>query len=81
MSDLIHNFAAQKWKRDASFERAANAIPGVAGGSGQSRSDEGSGEQEIIISGSPEMGLNGQLALKNIALVESKEAFPALTAI
>ena len=27
MSDLIHNFAAQKWKRDAKFEQAADAIP------------------------------------------------------
>ena len=43
MSDLIHNFAARKRKRDASFERAVNAIPGVAKGSSQSRSDEGSG--------------------------------------
>ena len=58
MSNLIHNFAARKWKRDPSFKKAANAIPGVAGGLGQSRSDEGSGEQAIILSSSPEMGLN-----------------------
>ena len=32
MYDLIHNFAARK--RDASFERAADAIPGVVEGSG-----------------------------------------------
>ena len=41
MFDLIHNFAARKRKRDASFERAADAIPKVVGGSGQSRSNEG----------------------------------------
>ena len=42
MSDLIHNFAARKRKRDASFERSTDTIPEVAGGSGQSRLDEGS---------------------------------------
>ena len=42
MSDLIHNFATRKWKRDARFEQAADVIPKVAGGSGQPCSDEGS---------------------------------------
>ena len=51
MSDLVHNFAALKRKRNASFKRVANAIPEVAGG-------EGSNVQAIVISGSPEMGLN-----------------------
>ena len=77
MSSLIHNFAAQKRKRDASFERAADAIPGVVGGLGQFRSDEGSEVQTIIISGSPKMGLNDQPAPENVALAESREAFPA----
>ena len=58
MYDLIHNFAAWKQKRDASLEEAADAIPEVAGGSDQPRLDEGSEVQEIVISGSPEMGLN-----------------------
>ena len=31
----------------------------------------------IFISGSPEMGLNDQPAPENVALVESREAFPA----
>ena len=34
-----------------------------------------------MISGSPEMGLNDQSALENVALVESREAFPALATI
>ena len=34
MSDLVHNFAARKRKRDASFKRAVDAIPEVAGGEG-----------------------------------------------
>ena len=42
MPNLIHNFAARKWKRDASFKRPTDAIPEVVGGSGQSRLDEGS---------------------------------------
>ena len=58
MSNFIHNFVARKRKRDASLEQAADAIPEVAGGSGQPRSDEGSEVQAIVISGSPEMGLN-----------------------
>ena len=43
MSDLIHNFAAQKRKRkrDASLEQEADALPEVAGGLGQPRLDEG----------------------------------------
>ena len=56
MFDLIHNFAARKQKRDASLEQAVNAIPEVAGGSGQPRLDEGSEVQAIVTSGSPEMG-------------------------
>ena len=58
MSDLIHNFAARKRKRDASFERAADAIPGVAEGSGRFLSDEGLEVLVIFITGLLEMGLN-----------------------
>ena len=31
----------------------------------------------IIISSSPEIGLNNQLDLENVALAESEEVFPA----
>ena len=58
MSDLIHNFVARKRKRDAIREQADGAFPEVAGGSGWPRSDEGLEVQAIVISGSPEMGLN-----------------------
>ena len=37
--------------------------------------------QAIVISGSPEMGLNDQPALEDITLVESREASPVPTAI
>ena len=69
MSDLVHNFAARKRKRDASFKRVANAFPEVAG-------EEGLDVQAIVISGSPEMGLNDQSALENATLMESGEASP-----
>ena len=58
MFDLIQNFAPRKRKQDASLEQAIDAILEVAGGSDQPRSDEGSEVQEIVISGSLEMGLN-----------------------
>ena len=74
MSDLVHNFAAWKRKRDASFKWVADAIPEVAGG-------EGSNVEAIIISSLPEIGLNDQPALKNSTLVESREASPIPTAI
>ena len=81
MSNLIHNFATRKRKRDASFKRVADAIPGVAEGSGRSLSDEGSEVLIIVISGSLEIGLNDQPALENVTLGESMEVFPAPTAI
>ena len=81
MSDLIHNFAARKQKRDASLEKAADALPEVDGGSGQPRLTKGSEVQAIVILGSPEMGLNDQLALENITLAESREASPVPAAI
>ena len=51
MSDLVHNFAARKRKRDASFKLVAEAIPEVVRG-------EVSDVQAIVITSSPEMGLN-----------------------
>ena len=74
MSDLVHNFAAQKRKRDDSFKRVVDVIPEVAEG-------EVSDVQAIIISGSPEVGLNDQPALDNPTLVESGEASPTPAAI
>ena len=74
MSDLVHNFAARKWKRDASFKRVADAIPKVAEG-------EGLDVQAIFISGLPEMGLNDQPTVENATLVESGEASPTPAAI
>ena len=62
MSDLIHNFATWKRKRDASLKQAADAIPEVPGGSDQPCLDKGSEVQAIVISGLPEMGLNDQPA-------------------
>ena len=76
MSGLIHNFSALKWKRDASLEQAADAVPEVAGGIGQPCPDGGSEVQAIVISGSPEMGLNNQSAMGNVTLVKSREAPP-----
>ena len=49
--------------------------------SGRSLSDEGSEVPTIVISSSPEMGLNDQPASKNVTLAESREVFPALAAI
>ena len=81
MSDLIHNFTARKRKRDASFKRAIDTIPGVAEGSGRSLSDEGSEVLTIVISGSLDMGLNDQSTPENITLEESKEVVLAPEAI
>ena len=44
MSDMVHNFAARKWKRNASFKRVVDSILEVAGG-------EGSDVQAKVISG------------------------------
>ena len=74
MSDLVHNFAARKLKRDASFKRVVDVIPEVARGKGPD-------VQEIVILGSLEMGLNDQSDLENTTLVESGEAFPTPAAI
>ena len=81
MSDLIHNFAAWKWKQDASLEQAADAIPEVVGESDNPRLDEGSEVRAIIISSSSEMGLNEQPTPKNVTLAESNEVFPAPSTI
>ena len=53
----------------------------MVGGLGEPRSDEGSEVQAIIISGSAEMGLNDQLASKNVDLAEFREASLAPAAI
>ena len=74
MSDLVHNFAARMQKRDDSFKRVVDAIPEVAWG-------EGSEVHAIVISGSPEMGLDDQLNLEHTTLVESGEASPTPAAI
>ena len=74
MFDLVYNFAAHKQKHDASFKRVAEAIPEVVRG-------EVLDVQAIVITGSPEMCLNDQSALKNATLVESREASPTLAAI
>ena len=55
MSNLVHNFAARKRKREANFKRVVEAIPEVAGG-------EVSDVQAIVITGFSEMGLNDQPA-------------------
>ena len=81
MFGLVHNFAAQKRKRDASLEQAADAALEVAGGSGQPCPDRGLEVQAIFISGSPEMGLNYQSGLGNVTLAESREASLVFTAL
>ena len=77
MSDLVHNFAARKRKRDVSFKWVADAIPEVVGGEGL----DVQAIVAIVILGSPDMGLNDQSALENATLVESREASPTPTAI
>ena len=81
MSGLVHNFAAQKWKRDAMLEQAADAVPEVAGGSSQPCPDWGSEVQAIVISGSPETSLNDQPDMGNVTLEESREESPVPAAL
>ena len=69
MCDLVHNFAAWKRKRDASFKQVVDAVPEVAGG-------EGPDMQAIVILGLPKIRSNDQLDLENATLVESREASP-----
>ena len=59
----------------------ANASFEVVGGLGHPHLDEGSGVQIIVISSSPEMGLNDQSDLENVTLVESRKASPVPAAI
>ena len=75
MSELVHNFTAQKWKRDASLKQAADATLEVAGGSSQPCPNGGSKVQAIIILGSPKMGVNDQSGRGNVTLAESREAY------
>ena len=81
MFGLVHNFAARKWKRDASLEQVADAILEVAGGLGQCCPDGGFEVQAIAILGSPETGLSDQPALGNVTLTESRKASPIPIAI
>ena len=81
MFGLDHNFAAQKQKRDASLKQAADAAPKVVEGSGQPCPDGGLEAQAIVISDSPEMGLNDQSGMGNVTLVESREVSPIPTAL
>ena len=70
MVDLVHNFGARKRKRGANFKRATSATPEVAGEASQQPPDESLDVQEIIISGSPEMGFHGQSASETALLVD-----------
>ena len=81
MSGLVHNFAARKRKRDAILEQAVNAIPERARGLSHPCSDGGWEVLAIVISGSPEMGLDDQPTMGNITLEESKEASSVPTAL
>ena len=78
MSNLVHNFAARKQKRDAILEQAANAAPEVAKGSSQPGLDGGLEVQTIVILGSPEISLDDQSVT---TLEESREASPIPTAL
>ena len=46
MTDLIHNFGAQKCKRGANFKRATDATPEVVGEADQHSTGGGSEEQD-----------------------------------
>ena len=56
MADLIHNFGARKCKQGASFNRTADVAHKAMGEVDQHSADGGSGEQEIVIMDSLEMG-------------------------
>ena len=81
MSGLVHNFAAQKRKRDAILEQAADAVPEVARGSSQPGPNGGSEVQAIVIPSSPEMSLNDQPVTKNVTMEDSREASPVPAAL
>ena len=74
MFDLVHNFAARKWKCDARFKRAVDAFLEVSEG-------EGPNVQAIVISDTLEMGSNDQPDLENATLMELREASPPPEAI
>ena len=59
MTDLVHNFGAQKFKRGANFKRETGATPEVAGEASQQPSEESSDVQAIAVFDSPEMGFHG----------------------
>ena len=70
MVDLVHNFAARKRKRGATYKWATVATPDVAGEASRQPSGESSDVQAIVISGSPKMGFHGQSALEIAPLVD-----------
>ena len=81
MSDLVHNFFARKRKRDAILEQAADVVPEVASGTSKPGQDRGSEVQAIVISGSPEMSLNGQPVTGYVTMEEPREASPVPVAL
>ena len=81
MSGLVHNFSARKRKRDAMLEQSVNAIPKGARGSSQPCLDGGLDVQAIVISGSPEISMDAQLAMGNVTLEESIEGSPVHAAL
>ena len=77
MADPIHNFGARKRKQGASFKGAADVTAELADDAGQPASGEDLDMQAIVISGLPEMGFHGQLALETTLSVDSGEVTPA----
>ena len=73
MSNLIHNFGAQKRKRGASFERTTNVTLEVMGEAEQYSVGEGSEEQAIVVMDLPEMGFLGQLAVETAHSADLEE--------
>ena len=76
MADLVHNFAARKHKRGASFKRAIDTIPEMAGEASQQPSDETSEVQAIVVTNSPETGSHSQTASETTHLVDLGEVSP-----
>ena len=76
MDDLVHNFAAWKRKRGASFKQAAGVTTELAGEASQPPSGERLDVQVIVISGSPDMGFHGQSASEIAPLVDLGEVSP-----
>ena len=73
MTDLVHNFGAQKCKRGASFKWAADAIPKAVGEADQDPTGGGSKEQAIVVIDSPKMGFHGKSASESVPMTDSRE--------